>query len=95
MCFEQFRRCLQPGTGRNRSGSAHPFRAGRISDDGRTRFIDVSSFLQTGDAGCGAFDCGEPASDPDFNTAHRMLLPYIDRLNHCHASHSLKNDPPR
>jgi putative hemolysin len=43
----------------------------------------------------GAFVCGEPAWDPDFDTADLMMLLPVDRLNHRYARHFLKHDSPR
>ena len=43
----------------------------------------------------GAFVCGAPAWDPDFNTADLLMLLPISNLNERYARHFLKNDPPR
>ncbi len=42
----------------------------------------------------GAFICGAPAWDPDFNTAGLLMLLPIARLNERYARQFLKNDPP-
>jgi putative hemolysin len=42
----------------------------------------------------GAFVCGDPAWDPDFNTADLFMMLPVDRLNHRYARHYLKHDPP-
>ena len=42
----------------------------------------------------GAFICGAPAWDPDFNTADLLMLLPTARLNERYARHFLKNDPP-
>ena len=43
----------------------------------------------------GAFVCGEPAWDPDFNTADLLMLLPFSKLNERYARHFLKHDPPR
>lgn len=43
----------------------------------------------------GAYVCGEPAWDPDFNTADLLMLLPFSNLNERYARHFLKHDPPR
>lgn len=40
----------------------------------------------------GAYVCGAPAWDPDFNTADLLMLLPLDRVNHRYARHFLKPD---
>jgi putative hemolysin len=42
----------------------------------------------------GAYVCGAPAWDPDFNTADLLMLLPISALNRRYARHFLKHDPP-
>lgn len=43
----------------------------------------------------GAYVCGEPAWDPDFNTADLLMLLPFSKLNERYARHFLKHDRPR
>lgn len=43
----------------------------------------------------GAYVCGAPAWDPDFNTADLLMLLPISNLNERYARHFLKNEPLR
>lgn len=43
----------------------------------------------------GAYVCGEPAWDPDFNTADLLMLLPFSKLNERYARHFLKHDHPR
>jgi putative hemolysin len=38
----------------------------------------------------GAYICGEPAWDPDFNTADMLIMLPLSRLNRRYASHFMK-----
>jgi putative hemolysin len=42
---------------------------------------------------CGAFVCGEPAWDPDFNTADLLMLMPLSRLDGRYARHFMKHVP--
>jgi putative hemolysin len=41
----------------------------------------------------GAYVCGEPAWDPDFNTADLFMLLPMSRVNARYARHFLKDEP--
>lgn len=43
----------------------------------------------------GAYVCGDPAWDPDFNTADLLMLLPISKLDQRYARHFLKHEPPR
>jgi putative hemolysin len=43
---------------------------------------------------CGAFVCGEPAWDRDFNTADLLMLMPLSRLDGRYARHFMKHVPP-